>query len=196
MVRASVLAFVVGACAVAQSASAQLFYEPVQQSREDYYYGKNDPRTFFFQYRLEQYKEFGHPGLQPYIGGGFETELFENPRRLPLEPRPFARVPLPLPGGEPVMGWTPNAWPDPNVGGTPLYFRMSDLKNAAEQQADGSFIVRSRRSYEPAPKSEVKTAAAPTTRPTAGPRVIIIPKKKLPPAAPAEQSDKLVAAAR
>ncbi len=195
MWRASVLAFVVGACAVAQSASAQLFYEPVQQSREDLYYGKNDPRTFFFQYRLEQYKEFGHPGLQPYVGGGFETELFHNPRRLPLEPRPHARVDLPVPGGEPVKGWTPGPWPDPNVGGAPQFFRMSDLKNAAEQQADGSFIVRSRPAYAPAPKSDVKTAAAPTTRPTAGPRIIIIPKKKLP-VAPATESDKLVAVAR
>jgi hypothetical protein len=195
MMRASLLAFVVGACAFAQASSAQVFYEPVQPAKEDYYYGKNDPRTFFFQYRLEQYEEFGHPGLQPYIGGGFETELFNNPRRLPLEPRPFARVDLPVPGGEPLRGWTPGAWPDPNAGGTALYFRKSDLMNAGEKQADGSVIVRSRPSYATVPQAAgAQTAAAPTTRPTASPRIIVIPKKR--PAAPAEQSDKLVAVAR
>jgi hypothetical protein len=194
MLRASVLAFVVGACAVAQASSAQVIYEPAQPAREDYYHGKNDPRTFFFQYRLEQYTESGHPGLQPFVGGGFETELFHNPRALPLEPRPHARIDLPVPGGEPLKGWTPGAWPDPNVGGGALYFRKADLMQDAEKQADGSFIVRQRPSYPAAPKSDVKVVTTPTTRPAASPRIIVIPKPR--PAAPAEQSDKLVAAAR
>ena len=192
MVRASVLAFVVGACAIAQASSVQLIYEPVQGAKEDYYHGKNDPRTFFFQYRLEQYKEFGHPGLQPFVGGGFETELFHNPRLLE-EPRPHARIDLPL-GQEQIKGWTPGAWPDPNVSGGALFFRKADLMQDAEKQADGSFIVRQRSAYPAAPQREVKVVGTPTTRPTGGPRIIVIPKKR--PAAPAEQSDKLVASAR
>jgi hypothetical protein len=198
MVRASVLAFVC-ACALAQASSfGQLIYEPVQPEREDYYYGKHDPRTFFFQYRLEQYEEFGHSGLQPFIGGGFDTEMFDADHRRgywPFGDRPFHRVDLPFPGADPIKGWTPGPWRDPRSGQAPLYFRKQDLLDSATQQADGSWLVPSRPTYAPAPRGETRTAAAPTTRPAPKPRIIIIPKQPRP-AAPAEASDKLVAAAK
>ena len=66
--------------AFAQASSAQVFYEPVQPAKEDYYYGKNDPRTFFFQYRLEQYEEKTSPLIKFYDDQGLlETVAGDKP---------------------------------------------------------------------------------------------------------------------
>ena len=188
-----VVAFV-SACALAPAAFGQIIYENVRYqhvsgSGQTYYYGGNEPRTFYWaEIRSElDAHGFNRERYGAFSGGDRLLDGLLNPQPPVYSdyfPNRDARR----------WGFTADDARNEAVRTAPLYFRKRDLLRTAEVQPDGSLLVPSHpRAVVVVDRNVRRGDGDGTTKPatqTTG-RILIIPKPK-----PASTSDKPIVASR
>jgi hypothetical protein len=193
MSRSVVVAAFVSVCALAPAAFGQIIYENVRYqyvsgSGQTYYYGGQEPRTFYW---AELQSHLDVAGFNRYRYGAFSGGDRLGDGRLNQLPPVYSDY-VPYRDAR-RWGFTADDARNQAVRSAPLYFRKSDLLRAAEIQPDGSVLVPSHPQMVVVVDRNVRRGDGDaTTRPatrTTG-KVLIIPKRKL------EKSDKPVVASR
>lgn len=167
-------------CALAPAAFAQIIYEPVRYqyvtgSGQTYYYGGQQPRTFYW---AELQSELDAPGFNRYRYGAFSGGDRLGDGMLNDRPRVYSdQVPY---RDARRWGFTADDARNQAMRSAPLYFRKSDLLRAAEAQPDGAVVVPSHPRMVVIVDRNVRRGDAGTTRPatTTTGRILIIPRPK------------------
>ncbi|MDQ3440860.1 MAG: hypothetical protein M3478_10975, partial [Planctomycetota bacterium] len=137
-----VVAFVL-ACALAPAAFGQIIYENVRYqhvtgSGQTYYYGGNEPRTFYW---AELRSELDVRGYDRYRYGAFSGGDRIGDGLLNERPRVYSDY-FPYRDAR-RWGFTADDARNEAMRTAPLYFRKRDLLRAAQVQPDGSVVVPS-----------------------------------------------------
>ena len=193
MSRRFVVAAFLVACASAPSAFGQIIYENVRYqhvsgSGQTYYYGGNEPRTFYWA-ELRSALDAGFYNRYRYgafSGGDRSGELFNPQSPVYSDYLPYYNARR--------YGFTADDARNQAVRTAPLYFRKVDLLRAAEVLPDGSVVVPSHPRVVVVVDRNVRrdNGDAGAAKPATTGKILIIPKPK-----PAKNaSDKAIVASR
>ncbi len=195
----SLIGFAALLCCTATSASAQVFFQPVQYQygpSPTFYYGGSDQRVFEHASRSVYSDDIAGPyGSRYFVGTRYYGPILRvRPPAVFVDQLPYFDAAL--------FHYTPaDARNDANAA-VPTYFRKIDLLRSAIPSGDGTtYIVPAQAPLPAVPYIDIRPyhrpAAAPSSRPSTapatsvpseGPRpLLIIPKSLLqPPPAPSE----------
>ena len=121
---------------VASSASAQVFYEPVQYQYGDamkYYYGGNNPHMFAYAERVACRNGYPSSMLNSYTSLYYTVGQIGERKLVLSDCMPYRNAA--------VFGYDANDARNEAYANVPRYFRKGDLLNAAVVAADGSLVV-------------------------------------------------------
>jgi hypothetical protein len=177
-------------CAFVSTASAQVYYEPIQYQYGNqsnvYYYGGSDPRVHYFaQFPIGGAERFGRAGGWNFASGDTRVhrEVRSEPTRVFTDSLPFRY------DNATFAGFTVNDARNDAYFNAPTYFRKSELLNAAVQLENGAWVVPAQAQPLVPDRDGARSAPRPTTEPRP---LMIIPKDKL----QQPKSDKVFAANR
>lgn len=178
-------------CALASSASAQVFYEPVRyqygHQNNIYYYGGSDPQVHYYaQFPIGGDGRFGRAGGWAFASGNVDThrEVANEPTRVYTDSPPFR-----YDSGGTFAGFTATDARNDAYANVPTYFRKSELLNAAVQRPDGAWVVPAQAQPIALDRNTMRFAPGPATAPRP---LMIIPKDRLLP----RKSDKVLASTK
>jgi hypothetical protein len=162
------------------SASAQVFYEPVQyqyfSGGRAYYYGGSDPQVHYNANMLSHEPGYGRTNEYAFHSGDIDRhrEVVTEPTRVfnDMIPNWNARF----------FGYTVDDARNAAYNNAPTYFRKADIKHMARVQEDGTWVVPS----QAMPARAMGTGTIeirpyrPMVRPVSEPKpLLIIPKRLL-----------------
>ena len=161
---------------LASSASAQVFYEPVQYQHwaggRAYYYGGSNP---FVHYRATLNSH--DPGFARSNGYAFQSHRADTHREVVTEPARIYMDSMPTQNAR-FFGASIDDARNAAYANSATFFRKADLRHLARVQSDGTWTVPA--SAGSVGYIDIRAGRAPVVKPAVLPRpVLIIPKRLL-----------------